>query len=271
MGTPTRDPCHDKRSFRDGGPIRPGVGSGPRVCSHRSIPPRSGPARPPPTKGKSDEEGFFSSSAAVLALSGDGPSPTPAPPRTPVCAGALGTTSPGRGARCGLAATSTKNWKDFDILDAAAPAVLADDEELGRGGAGRRGSEAHRVRTHRQGVPDASSRTSAADVRRRRASVMTLAAAKRDRHHRDRAALPRGRRADPRPRPRCFTADGAELTTAQGGTTGQGQRIRQAPQVVLVDQDQRRLQRPGGRASDINKGNRQIAHGINRVLRPVDL
>jgi hypothetical protein len=64
-------------------------------------------------------------------------------------------------------------------------------------------------------------------------------------------------------------ADGAELTTAQGGTITvnvkkHGVTLRDAdtddknPDLVLE-------------ALDINKGNRQIAHGIDRVLRPLDL
>jgi uncharacterized surface protein with fasciclin (FAS1) repeats len=61
--------------------------------------------------------------------------------------------------------------------------------------------------------------------------------------------------------------DGAMLTTAQGGTVTV--RIHRGG-VRLVDQD------PDARnakvvAVDINKGNRQIAHAINRVLRPIDL
>ena len=65
-------------------------------------------------------------------------------------------------------------------------------------------------------------------------------------------------------------ADGAELTTASGGTitvkvTGKGR-------VVLKDADtddtNPRVIVP---LRNINKGNLQIAHGIDRVLRPIDL
>ncbi len=64
-------------------------------------------------------------------------------------------------------------------------------------------------------------------------------------------------------------SDGAELTTAQGGTVtvrvGE-QRIR------LVDQDPDHLNPPlVAGLLDINESNRQVAHGIARVLRPVDL
>ncbi len=64
-------------------------------------------------------------------------------------------------------------------------------------------------------------------------------------------------------------ADGAKLTTAQGGMLKvkvRGHTVR------LVDRDfddlNARVIRP---LKDINKGNPQIAHGISLVLRPVDL
>lgn len=64
-------------------------------------------------------------------------------------------------------------------------------------------------------------------------------------------------------------ADGATLDTAQGGTL-----------TVNVVGDAVRLQDADrndknatviAAAKNINKGNKQIAHGINRVLRPIDL
>jgi len=64
-------------------------------------------------------------------------------------------------------------------------------------------------------------------------------------------------------------ADGAKLTTAQGGTIKVNV---EGKQIVLVDADRNDANPalvPGG--LDINKGNRQIAHAIDRVLRPVDL
>jgi uncharacterized surface protein with fasciclin (FAS1) repeats len=64
-------------------------------------------------------------------------------------------------------------------------------------------------------------------------------------------------------------ADGAVLTTAQGGTItvdvlchGKG--------IKLIDNDPD-ARNPRVKIFDINAGNKQIAHGINRVLRPVDL
>ena len=64
-------------------------------------------------------------------------------------------------------------------------------------------------------------------------------------------------------------ADGAKLTTAQGGTIKVNVK---GKQIVLVDADRNDANPaliPAG--LDINKGNRQIAHAIDRVLRPVDL
>ena len=62
-------------------------------------------------------------------------------------------------------------------------------------------------------------------------------------------------------------ADGAKLTTAQGGTVTvdiKGKRV------FLADADPD-LRNPQVIAVDINKGNPQIAHAINRVLLPIDL
>jgi uncharacterized surface protein with fasciclin (FAS1) repeats len=66
---------------------------------------------------------------------------------------------------------------------------------------------------------------------------------------------------------RAVKADGAKLETAAG--TKLEVRVKSG-KVTLVDKD------PDGADAivivpDINKGNKQIAHGINRVLRPADL
>jgi uncharacterized surface protein with fasciclin (FAS1) repeats len=61
--------------------------------------------------------------------------------------------------------------------------------------------------------------------------------------------------------------DGASVTTAGGGRLTV--RIR-GQRVVLVDQD-RDDRNARVVAVDVNKGNRQVAHAINRVLRPLDL
>jgi uncharacterized surface protein with fasciclin (FAS1) repeats len=68
----------------------------------------------------------------------------------------------------------------------------------------------------------------------------------------------------------ALKANGAVLKTAGGGTVRV--RVSSAPSITLVDKD------PNARNAkvilsqvDINAGNKQIAHGIDRVLRPLDL
>jgi hypothetical protein len=70
----------------------------------------------------------------------------------------------------------------------------------------------------------------------------------------------------------ALAADGVALTTAQGGTVTVDVIFPRLPLVQLGDQD------PDDtdpfldpRALDINKGNKQIAHGILFVLRPANL
>ena len=66
-------------------------------------------------------------------------------------------------------------------------------------------------------------------------------------------------------------ADGARLETAQGATLRVDFRPR-SRRLYLVDQDGDDANaRVFYRARNINKGNRQIAHGISQVLRPSDL
>jgi Fasciclin domain len=65
--------------------------------------------------------------------------------------------------------------------------------------------------------------------------------------------------------------NGASLTTAQGGTV----KVKVTwhwwtPTITLRDKDTN-AKNPVVNKVNINKGNKQIAHGINRVLRPVDL
>ncbi len=65
----------------------------------------------------------------------------------------------------------------------------------------------------------------------------------------------------------ALASDGASLTTAQGGTVGvsvSGSTIR------LLDKD---TNAANARVivPDVNAGNKQIAHGVNQVLRPLDL
>jgi uncharacterized surface protein with fasciclin (FAS1) repeats len=65
--------------------------------------------------------------------------------------------------------------------------------------------------------------------------------------------------------------DGASLKTAQGGTVKVKVTYRcRRPTITLVDKDPN-ARNPRVVTVDINKGNKQIAHGIDRVLRPLDL
>ena len=70
----------------------------------------------------------------------------------------------------------------------------------------------------------------------------------------------------------ALKANGATLTTAQGGTFTV--KVSKRPSIQLRDSDPNsRNPRVVLALTDINKGkqNQQIAHGIDRVLRPVDL
>lgn len=67
--------------------------------------------------------------------------------------------------------------------------------------------------------------------------------------------------------PKVIAAEGDKLTTAQGGSF----RVHIGKKgVFLVDKD-RDAANPYVVVLDINRGNKQVAHGINQVLRPVDL
>ena len=70
----------------------------------------------------------------------------------------------------------------------------------------------------------------------------------------------------------AVNANGASLTTAQGGTIGVRVYNKYLPIVELRDKDTNDVN-PflNPRALDINAGNAQIAHGIVFVLRPLDL
>jgi hypothetical protein len=63
-------------------------------------------------------------------------------------------------------------------------------------------------------------------------------------------------------------SDGARLTTAAGPTITVD--LWCGYRVTLIDAD-RNDRNPRVVTFNINKGNKQIAHAINRVLRPVDL
>ncbi|HWM75254.1 MAG TPA: fasciclin domain-containing protein [Nocardioides sp.] len=65
-----------------------------------------------------------------------------------------------------------------------------------------------------------------------------------------------------------LAADGARLRTAQGGRI----QVNVGHEVVLGDRDpDARDPRAIAGKLDLNRGNRQVAHGIDRVLRPLDL
>jgi hypothetical protein len=66
----------------------------------------------------------------------------------------------------------------------------------------------------------------------------------------------------------ALKADGVRLTMASGGIIRVD--VRKGNRVKLLDAD-RNDANPRIVRKNINKGNRQIAHGINRVLRPVNL
>ena len=69
----------------------------------------------------------------------------------------------------------------------------------------------------------------------------------------------------------ALKADEARLTTAQGGTFKVNVvKYQGAKQIRLQDQDGN-ARNPRVIAVDVNKGNMQIAHVIDRVLRPLDL
>jgi len=68
----------------------------------------------------------------------------------------------------------------------------------------------------------------------------------------------------------ALKADGAKLTTALGKKLGV--QVTKKPAIILIDKDRgARNARVILAKVDINKGNAQIAHGIDRVLRPINL
>jgi uncharacterized surface protein with fasciclin (FAS1) repeats len=72
---------------------------------------------------------------------------------------------------------------------------------------------------------------------------------------------------------KVLEADGAKLATAANGATVKVN-VKKSPklQIILKDKDTNdRDARVILTAIDINKGNKQVAHAINRVLRPIDL
>lgn len=66
---------------------------------------------------------------------------------------------------------------------------------------------------------------------------------------------------------KALKANGAKLTTAQGGTI----KVKVSHGTITLKDKDPDLKNPKVVQTDINKGNKQIAHGIDRVLLPVDL
>ena len=71
---------------------------------------------------------------------------------------------------------------------------------------------------------------------------------------------------------KVLKADGAKLMTAAGKTVKVDVKMKPSVSVTLKDKD-KGAQDPKAvlTALDLNKGNKQVAHGIDRVLRPIDL
>lgn len=71
---------------------------------------------------------------------------------------------------------------------------------------------------------------------------------------------------------KVLKADGARLATAQGGTIKVDVKKKPSLRITLKDRDRNdRDPKVVLTALDLNKGNKQVAHGIDRVLRPIDL
>ncbi len=71
---------------------------------------------------------------------------------------------------------------------------------------------------------------------------------------------------------KVLKADGAKLMTAAGTSVKVDVRMKPSLRITLKDRDKNdRDARAVLTALDLNKGNKQVAHGIDRVLRPIDL
>lgn len=72
--------------------------------------------------------------------------------------------------------------------------------------------------------------------------------------------------------PKALAADGADVATAQGGKVSVDVINPNVGRIRLQDVDADDIDPlTVPRLLDINRGNKQVAHGINHVLRPVDL
>ncbi|GAB3024570.1 hypothetical protein GCM10011376_10120 [Nocardioides flavus (ex Wang et al. 2016)] len=71
---------------------------------------------------------------------------------------------------------------------------------------------------------------------------------------------------------KVLKANNAKLMTAAGETVKVKVRMKPSLRITLKDKDRNdRDPRVVLKALDLNKGNKQVAHGIDRVLRPIDL
>jgi uncharacterized surface protein with fasciclin (FAS1) repeats len=71
---------------------------------------------------------------------------------------------------------------------------------------------------------------------------------------------------------KVLKANGAKLATAQGGKIKVKVTMKPKVSVTLKDRDKDATDPKAVLdALDLNKGNKQVAHGIDRVLRPIDL
>ncbi len=69
----------------------------------------------------------------------------------------------------------------------------------------------------------------------------------------------------------ALKANNVKLTTAQGQTVKVQVRKAHGAKIIKLSDKDRNSRNPRVYKADINKGNKQIAHAIDRVLRPLDL
>ena len=164
-----------------------------------------------------------------------------------------------------------KNWKDFDILDAAVTAVLADDEDSAvavlADGKTKLTAFAPTDKAFRMLVKDLSGKTYKSESRvvswlAENAGLDTIETVLL--YH----VVP-GKALDSK---KVLKSNGAKLKTAAGSTFKVKVKTKPSVSVTLQDKD-KNAQDPMANLDqlDLNKGNKQIAHGIDRVLRPIDL
>ncbi|WP_121254308.1 fasciclin domain-containing protein [Nocardioides ferulae] len=162
-----------------------------------------------------------------------------------------------------------KNWKDFDLVERAVVTVLEAKPDSAVGVLAKGGTKltafiptdaafralAHDLTGERPATERATWRTLAGLVDADTLETVLL-------YHVVPGAKINSKAA--------AKADGAELETAQGGTITVNVTKKGAIRLVDADTDDRNP-RVLPRALDINKGNKQLAHGISQVLRPVNL